>query len=263
MRTFGIPFPLFDKAGDPGDGGSGGGSTAPGLTDEQKKEIGGLISAALKGEGTRMVAKAVEGAVKDLKLGETIAAEIAKLKPAEEDPAPKGGKQDPKIAALETRLAETEARLKAEAAERQKAVDEGRAKDARAALRSALTPHVRPEALDLATRDLFDAQRRVTIDDQGNVVMKVRRKDYAGNDEDVDMPITDAVGHWIKTPEGKFMAPPPSGGEGPKGGQGPRRSVQTGRDGLPHYDTPATTDAEKIRRAEEREQAYLARMNSS
>ena len=261
---FGIPIPLFDKASDDGKGSGGGDDQSKGLTDDLKKEIGGMISAALKGEGTRLVAKAVEGALKDLKIGETIAAEVAKLKPAEpEHKHEKGDKPDPKIAALETKLAEVTEKLKAEATERQKAVEEGRSKDAQAALRSALTGHVRPEALDLAVRDLYVAQKRVTLDEQGNPLIKVRRKDYAGADEDVDMPLADGVQHWLKTPEGKFFAPPPSGGADPKGGGGPRRTTQLGRDGLPHYDTPATTDAEKLRRAQEREEVYRARMTNN
>lgn len=259
MRTFRHAFILLDKASDPGDGGSGGGGAAVALTDDQKKEIGALISAALKGEGSRMVVKAVGDAVKELKLGETIAAEVAKLKPAE-PPEPKPGEKkqpDPEVAALKAKLDEVTDKLKTEAEARQKAVEEGKAKDAKAALRSALTPLVRPEALDLAVRDLFDAQKRVTLDENGNALIKVRRKDYAGADEEVDMPLSDGVGHWIKTTEGKFFAPPPSGGGAdPKGGAGPRRSVQLGSDGLPKYDTPATTDAEKVRRAEEREAAF-------
>lgn len=261
MRTFRHAFILLDKAADPGDGGSGGGGAAAQLTDDQKKEIGGLISAALKGEGSRMVTKAVGDAVKELKIGETIAAEFAKLKPAD-PPDPKGGegKPDPKITALESTVAELKNQLKVEAAERQKAVDEGKAKDAKAALRSALTPHVRPEALDLAVRDLFDAQKRVTLDENGNALIKVKRKDYAGADEEVDMPLADGVGHWLKTSEGKFFAPPPGGGgNDPKGGQGPRRTTQLGSDGLPKYDTPATTDAERVRRAQEREEAFRAK----
>lgn len=265
MRTFGIPIPLFDKASDPGDGGSGGGAVA--LTDDQKKEIGALVSAALKGEGSRMVAKAVEGALKELKLGETIAAEVAKLKPAEPDQKPEKGesKPDPKVSALESKLAEVTKKLELEAAERQKAVDEGRAKDAKAALRSALTGLVRPEALDIAVRDLFDAQKVVTLDEQGNPLIKVRRKDYAGADEVVDMPLGDGIGHWIKTQDGKFYAPAPNGGgSDPKGGRGPQRgAAPLGRDGLPNYEQPATTDAEKLRRAEERQVAYLARMNTT
>lgn len=262
MRSFGIPFPLFDKAGT--EGGSGGGGTDGGKAADEapltRAEVGALISGAFKGEGKRLVAAAVKDALGELKLGETIAAEVAKLKPAEPEPKPGEGKPDPKISALESKLAEVTEKLKAEAAERQKAVQEGRDKDARAALRSALTPLVRPEALDIAVRDLFDGQKVVTLDEQGNPLIKVRRKDYAGADEVVDMPLSDGVGHWIKTNEGKFFAPAPNGGgNDPKGGQGPRRSVQHGNDGMPKYDTPATTDDERVRRASEREAAIRAK----
>lgn len=276
MRTFGIPIPLFDKAGDGGDGGGGGdggkGDPKGGFTDEQIEALGKIVNSAATSQVKRLLGPAVAEAIKGINWGETLKLDevldgkLAKiLEDTDDDSGGKGGQQpakpDPKIAALEARLADVTKKFETEAAERQKAVDEGRAKDAKAALRSALSPHVRPEALDLAVRDLFDAQKRVTLDENGNALIKVRRKDYAGVEEDVDMPLSDGVGHWIKTTEGKFFAPAPNGGgEGPKGGQGPRRgSPQLGSDGLPKYDTPATTDEERVRRASEREQAFLAK----
>lgn len=262
MRVFGIPFPLLDKAG--AEGGSGGGGAEGGKAADEapltRAEVGALISGALKGEGKRQIAAAVKDALDGLKLGETIASEVAKLKPAEPpEPKPGEGKPDPKIAALETKLAEVTDKLKAEAEARQKAVEESRAKDARAALRSALTPLVRPEALDIAVRDLFDAQKRVTLDESGNPLIRVRRKDYAGADEDVDMPIADGVGHWINTQEGKFFAPAPGvqSGAGPKGGNAPRRVSLV--DGAPRYEKPADSDTERDRRIQDRMNAYQQR----
>jgi hypothetical protein len=264
MRTFGIPIPLFDKAG--ADGGSGGGGDGGGkapegkLTDEQRAEIGALVSGALKSEGKRQIAAAVKDAIEGLKLGETIAAEVAKLKP-EPTPDPKPGdkKPDPEVSALKAKVEELTTKLTTEAAERAKLAEQSRDKDALATLKTALAPHVRPEALEIAASHLFVAQKRVTYDDKGNPVLTVRKPAFAGGDEeDVAMPITDGVQHWIKSAEGKFFAPAPGGGTDTKGGLGPRR-VNTDLNGMPRYDGPATTEAEKIRRASEREVAVRQR----
>ena len=263
MRTFGIPFPVFDKA----DGGSGGGGGASGkaddpaksFTEEQQSEIGKIVNAAVTSHLKRSLGTAVKEAVGELKIGETIAAEVAKMKPAEPEPKPEKDKPDPKIAALQAKVDELTTKLTNEAAEREKAVAAARDKDALASLKTALAPHVRPEALEIAASHLFVAQKRISFDDKGNPVLSVRKAAFAGGDEeDVAMPLADGVQHWVKSAEGKFFAPAPGGGADPKGGLGPRR-VNTGADGMPRYDAPATTDSEKIRRATEREAALRAK----
>jgi hypothetical protein len=265
MRTFRHSSPLFDKAGDPGIG-SGGGDPEKPFTDAQNAAIGAAISGALKSEGKRLVAsaltEALPKALEGLKIGETIAAEVAKLKPAE-PPEPKPGDKktpDPEVAALKATVQELTTKLATDAEERKKLEQAARDKDALAALKTALGPLVRPEALEIAARDLFHGQKRVTFDEQGNPLLTVRRAAFAGgSEEDVAMPLADGVQHWIKSTEGKFFAPAPGGGGAdPKGGGAPRR-VSSGSDGLPRYDKPAESDDERDRRAEERTAAYRQR----
>lgn len=258
----------MDKAG--AEGGSGGGgaegkSAEASLTDAMRAEIGALISGAFKSEGKRQIASAVKDALEGLKLGDTIAAEVAKLKP-EEKPEPKPGekKPDPEVSALKAKLEEL-TRAHAQQTEAARVANENaRNEKAMASLRAELGPHVRPDALELAARDLFTGQKRVTFDEQGNPLLTVRKSSLLGGEEDVPLPLKDGVAHWLKT-EGKFFAPAPNGGgSDPKGGRGPQRgAAPLGRDGLPNYEQPATTDAEKLRRAEERQVAYLARMNTT
>lgn len=261
-------FPLFDKAGT--EVGSGGGGTDGGksaevkLTDEMRAEIGALISGALKSEGKRQIAGAVKEALEGLKLGESIAAEVAKLKPAEPDPKDdkSAAKPDPKIAALEARLQEVTAKLTAESEERGKAVEAAKNEKAFIALKTALGPHVRPEVLELAARDLFVAQKRVTVDEQGNPLLTVRKAPYPGqSEEDIPLPLADGVKHWLGTTEGKFFVPAHGVGTGQQqqGGKGPFRAPALGVDGMPHYDQPATTDAERIRRADEQAKVLAAK----
>jgi hypothetical protein len=250
---------LLEEAKDP-PGGAPGGDAKP-FTDDQLKALGGIINGALKSEGKRLVASAVTEAVSQLKIGETIAAEVAKLKPADPpDAKPGEGKPDPKVTALETKVQELTTKLQQDAEALKKAQEASRDKDALAALKTALGPLVRPEALEIAARDLFLAQKRVTFDDAGNPLLTVRRAAFAGGaEEDVALPLADGVQHWVKSPEGKFFAPAPGGGAGNEIKGGAPRRVNLGGDGQPKYDQPATTDAEKLRRASEREQAIRQR----
>jgi hypothetical protein len=267
------PFsPLLDKASDDGKGsGGGGGGDQPAFTEAQTAELGKIVNAAVTSHIKRGLGPAIGEALKGfdfgaaLKLDDVLDAKLEKLlADAGDDDAPgKPGNQppkpDPKIAALEAKLAEVTGKLEAEAKARTEAEGKARDEKALAALKTALGPHVRPEALEIAASHLFVAQKRVEVDEAGNVLLKVRKAPFAGGaEEDVPMPLADGVQHWVKSSEGKFFAPAPaSGGQGPAGGA-PRR-VNHGSDGLPVYDKPATTDAEKIRRAEERAQALQAK----
>jgi hypothetical protein len=260
-----FPQILLNKAdGDGGGGGGAGGDPGGGdqkpFTEDQIKAIGGMISGAFKNEGKRLIQSTVTEAVGGLKIGETIATEIAKLKEAPGGDPSKGApggdtKPDPKVAALEETVKALKTQLQTEGEERKKAEETARNEKTFTSLVSELTPHVRPEALDLAARDLFVGQKRVTFDEQGNALFTVRRASYVGGpEEDVAMPLKEGVAHWAKSNEGKFFAPAPSAGGDKKGPPGPgARRVEVGGDGLPKYTTPATTDAEKIRRAQERE----------
>lgn len=260
---------LLDKASDPGDGGSGGGEK-PSLTDDMRKEIGAMISGAFKSEGKRLITSAVTEGLKSALSKEALQplfSQFIEELPDDEDGADNddpgkrqpSAKPDPKVAALEAKLADLLKKQAEDAETLKKTQTEAREKDAMAALKSALAPHVKPEALDMAAALLFTAQKRVQLDDNGNPLFTVRKPPYAGaSDEDVQMPLADGVQHWLKSQEGKFFVPAPSGaGNQPNGGT-PRR-VSVGGDGMPKYDQPATSDAEKIRRAAEREEAFKQR----
>jgi hypothetical protein len=210
----------------------------PALTQEA---IAAMITGAVKRQTKALEAKIAELAAK------------AAEKP--EDEAPKG-KADPAKSALEKQVEELAKRL-ADADKRAQAAEEKqRAEGARAALRSALSEHVRPELLDTATKLLYDADRRVTFDEDGTPLFVVKHASMGGAPEDTPFPLADGVKHWLKTPEAKFFQPAP-GGEAPKSG-GPAPKYRG--NGMPKYDTPAKTDAEKARRAMEMSQALAGRL---
>jgi hypothetical protein len=241
----------------------GGGDTPkPGLSDEQKTEIGQIVNAAVTSQLGRALPKALEG----LKLGETIAELVKKAMP---EPAPPpdpnktpDNKPDPKVVALEENLKSISEKLKA--ADERAAAAERKSKEdgARLSLRGALEKHVRPEALDMVSKLLFDAEKRVTFDENGNPLFGIRRAPYAGAaEEDAVVPLADGVAHWLKSDDAKIFVPPPQPGNQGSRGPSQSRGQQRGNGGLPQYDGPATTDEEKLRRASEREAAFRAKYN--
>lgn len=186
-------------------------------------------------------------------LPDLLAPLIKQIAPAHQEPnSSNEPKVDPRLAVFEAKLAEATKTIDSERAARVAA--EGKARDDKAFsdLRTALGPHVRPEALDQAARLLFHADKRVTFDEDGRAQLMVRRS-INGIDEDAAMPLSDGAQFWAKSKEGAIFAPPPtSHDEGKRGAPG--RQVTT-RNGIPVYDKPATTEDEKLRRSMERESA--------
>jgi hypothetical protein len=246
-------------------GGGGGGDPAVPFTPEQLTALGTIVNGAFKDQLKRSLGPGITEALKATKWDEVLAAPVKTLLEQQAPPPPPGGdpaqpaKPDPKIAALESKLAALETKAREDADKLAKAQSEARDKDTMSALRTALTPHVRPEVLDLAVRDLFVSQRRVSYDEQGNPLFTVKRSAYAGAaEEDTPMPLADGAQHWLKSPEAKFFMPAAGGGAPPPGGGAPRRPA-AGDNGLPAYDKPATTDHEKIRRADEQAAVLAAK----
>lgn len=270
-------FRLLEEKKDPAEGGTGGGAAAATFTEAQQGEIAKIVNSAVSSHLKRGLAPAIGEALKTvnwaetLKLDEALDAKIAKLgeKPAggtEQGGGTQQPKVDPQVAALTAKVQELTANIQKQQDEVKAANERARNEKAFADLKSALGGQVRPETLDLASRDLFLAQKRITFDEQGNPLFTVKKAPYAGaTEEDVPMPLTDGVAHWLKSEEAKVFLPPPSAGAqgGGRVPPGPRAQQQqrTGSAGaLPTYDKPATTDAEKIRRAEEQAAALIARL---
>jgi hypothetical protein len=188
--------------------------------------------------------------------------EASGTKPTVETP---GGTQppkaDPKIAALEAQLADMKSAMARSAQETKAAQEAARDEKALASLKSELAPHVRPEGLDMAADLLFKARKRVTFDEQGTPLMSVKRAPYAGAaEEDIPMPLTDGVQHWLKSEEAKIFIPAPAANTQQQrpGARAPSHQ-QRSSGNVPTYDQPATTDAEKIRRANEQAQILGAK----
>ncbi len=177
-------------------------------------------------------------------------------KPEPAPEAPEGKKADPEVAALKQKLAELEKLNTAERTKREAAEERARLDSGKSALKSALQSQVRPEMVDVVTDLLFDARKRVTFDDNGRPLFSIKQAD-----EDVPMPLTDGLGHWLKSDEAKHFLPAPNADPPQLRGQRPEARPKPFQ--APQYDSPARTDEEKARRAMEREQAFNASQQRS
>ena len=241
---------------------------ATGTEDQPKYMSAEEVTAMVTGANERMrksLAGEIEKAVKGIteSIPETLKAHFEALKSEIPKPAdkPQENKPNPETLALQQQLAE----MKTAMQERDKALAEAEKKSrndaARNALRSALAPHVRPEALDMTTQLLFDAQGRVSVSEDGTPLFKIRKSPMAGvPEEDMELPVKDGVANWLKSDDAKFFIPAPTApATDSRRGSPVARTVKAGADGMPSYDSPATTDEERVRRADERAQALAAK----
>lgn len=264
MALFGPRFPLFAEHDDPPAPGNPPPATPPAsaaFSAEQMDAIGKTVNAAITSHTKRQ--PSIADALKAMNWEETLSPVIAKLAPppppkVEHDPAAPP-KPDPRLSALEAKYAELETKHAQERSGREKAEQKSRDDSAFRTLTSALDGQVIKGAADSAAKILFYADKRITFDDQGNLLMTVRKAPYAGApEEDLQLPLADGLKHWLGTEQGKIFVPAPVG-DPKRGGGAPGRHVVTGRDGLPMYEGPATSDDEKVRRANERAAALASK----
>lgn len=192
------------------------------LDDADKKIIADLIGAAFKPE---TIGAAVKSHIDGLKLGETIAAEVAKLAPKKDDDADKkdggkdGKKDDPaaaRLAAVEKKLAETEAARLAE-------VEKGKIDRLHNAAREAIASAGIPADRVRAAMAVLKEDGVLTFDAEGNPGWK--GKDQFGSD--AVLPLADAAKKWASA-EGKLFMPPSGvNGTGGNGGRDTRTGTGT------------------------------------
>ena len=186
------------------------------LDDADKTTIKELIAGAFS---PATIGAAVKSHLDTLKIGETIAAEVAKLAPKKEEevPAPKNGKDDPtaaRIAAMEKQLGEqTAARLAAEDARKADARD--------TAVRDALGKAGVPADRIRHAMATLQADQVLTFTADGKPGWK--GKDQFG--VDAVLSPDEAAAKWAATADGKIFLPP-TGANGT--GEGTRQSHGVG-----------------------------------
>jgi hypothetical protein len=262
-----FPRAILREENNPEPTGGGPSDQKPALSaDEIRQLVATTANAAVSSHLKRELPKAIGEGLKGLNWRDTLAPVLSELAPQPDPnkpPAPDPNKPDPRLSALEEKYKGLEAQYNAERQAREAAELKARDDRAFSQLRSALqgsdpnAPLVRAEALDAAAKLLFHADRRVVFGEQGEPLFVVRKQPFAGAaEEDMQLPLLDGVQHWLKTPEGKFFAPAPVPPPGQTGNRGPSyHRPASSNGGIPTYDKPAGTDAEKARRALEAEQA--------
>jgi len=132
-------------------------------------------------------------------------------------------KTSPELAAVQAQLEDFKAKFAAEATRAAAAEKKSRDDSARASLKDALAPHVRPELLGMLTDNLITIKGVVEFDDDGTPLFKSKKQDIYGDLEDVRMPLKDGVAQFLKTDEAKAFLPAPG-----SSGAAPLKGKQTG-----------------------------------
>jgi uncharacterized protein with von Willebrand factor type A (vWA) domain len=226
------------------------------------EEIKALIAEAIKEASGSFAQLANDAATAHTKrMAKDLEAKLAEFKPAAPTAAPSVDpavaekiKTTPEMAALQAQIADMKTAYEKAESARLAAEKKSRDDSAFHTLRSSLSA-VRPELQDAAAQLLFHVEKRVTFDEAGRPLFKMPRE-VAGVIEDIEMPLANGVEHWMKNEAAKAFLPAPGGNVGNgRGGKAPSPgSIPSSRmnNGMPVYDKPAITDAEKIARADER-----------
>lgn len=225
-----------------------------------EEQLGNMVNAAVSAHIKRFTEKQLPALLAEaLKpINEKLAAPPP---PPEGDDAKakKSSKQDPEVLAMAKQIEDMKRAL--EEKEQRAAAAEKKARDERAytELRASLEGKVRPELLDVVAENLFYVKKSVDFDDAGNPLFKSSRSPYAGAEpEEVRLPLRVGVEDFLKSDGAKAFLPAPSAGAGaaplPKRGSTPPS-------GGTDFTKPATSDAEKARRAAERERIAQQRLN--
>lgn len=222
-------------------------------------DIGNIVNAAVTSQLKRHLGPAIEAATKPLL--EKLAAVQTPPPAGDEGDDKKKGKQTPEMLAMAKKLEEMEKTI----ADRDQkvAAAEKRAQEQKAFtdLRGALEGKVRPELLDFVASHLFQVDKRIEFDDAGNPLFKTSRVPYQGAEpEEALLPLKSGVEEFLKGESAKAFLPAPSAGSG--AGPLPKRPASTPSGGFDPSKT-GTSDADKSRRAMEREQAAKARLGSN
>ena len=225
---------------------TGGANPNDGDPADADAKLANLVNSAVSAHLKRELPKLGKG-LSD-QLGASLAEQLAKLAPkgadpAGGDPSGAGGKEPAKDPAYQALRLEMDGLKKANAEERAKReASEVRERNgaARTRLTNELGKHIRPELLEDAV-DLAFARGRIAFDEDGTPLYRTKR-----DGEEVLVPIEDGVAQFVKSPQAAAYLPAP--------GAPAARRVGGARmqNGARVYETPATTDEEKVRRAMER-----------
>lgn len=216
------------------------------------EEVGNVVNAALTARLPKMLAPALEAALKPI----TDKLNAAPPPPKEEDEGDKKKKAaSPELLAMAKKVEDMEKALQSEKEARDAAEKKTREERSYTALRGSLEGKVRPEFLDIMAKHLFVVEGRVETDENGNTLFKSTRIPYTGADpEEVKLPLGAGVEEFLKSDTAKAFLPAPNSGAGAN--PLPKRGTPTNQGG-PDFSKTGTSDADKAHRSIERERIAL------
>jgi uncharacterized protein YhaN len=216
-------------------------------TDTQVTDPGTVANAAAKSHIARFSEKVLPGLLANAM--KPLLDEIAALKAPKADADDSKGKpkNDPAMAAVQAQLEDMKSKFAQAEAGRAAAEKRSRDDGARAALKDALSPHVRPELLGMLTDHLTAVKQVIEFDEEGNPLFKSKRLDIYGDPEEVRMPLKDGVSQFLKSEEAKAFLPAPG-----SSGAAPMKRTQNGARTNASIDLATASDDDKIRFALDR-----------
>lgn len=213
-----------------------------------EEQIGNMVNAAVAAHLRRFTEKTLpgilEGALKP------ITEKLSAPPPvADEGDKKKGKQQDPELLAMAKRLEDMQKAMEAEQAKAAAAEKAARDQKAYGDLRGALDGKVRPELVDFVAKHLMHVEGRLDFDESGAPLFKATRAPFAGADpEEIRLPLRAGIEDYLKSEAAKPFLPAPSGAGATQLPKRAGAAQPTGAD----FSKPATSDADKIRRAQER-----------
>lgn len=243
----------------PEEKGGGGSDDTGGLTEAQVKYLGGMVNQIVTSHLKRQ--PTIADQLKDFKWDEVLTPVVQKLVPSPNPGSEDKGGKKPELDEYQKQLAKLaedvknseksriDAENRAKASETARRVDAGKLK-----LRSALTGHVNDGALDHVINHLTVVSNRLVVDDDGNAKLRVKRPEFPGMPPmDIEVSVDDAIKDILSESDMKIFLPAPGG----KGGSNPGPGGKTVHSS--QFSGVATTDAEKIFRAQTRENELKAK----
>lgn len=201
------------------------------------------IARALKNEFPALIAEALKPVME----------QVSAIKPApppDEGTANSKNKQTPEHLALQKQFEDLKESLAKSEKARTDAENKARDDRAYAEVRAGLEGKVRPELLDIVTKNLFYVDKRVEFDETtGATLFKAQRSPFLGADpEDVRLPLRAGLDEYMKGESAKaFLPAPASSGASPL----PKRTGPVNQTIVTGPQTGGT-DAQKIERAKAR-----------
>lgn len=152
-------------------------------------------------------------------LTKTIESQLeAKLSEISSKEAPKQEKtEDNELArqlkALTQKLELSERQAKQEAEKREAIEKQSRFNSGKQELRNHLQGKVSSSLLDLAVDHLTHVQNRLSFDESGNTMFKIKKAPYSGaKEEDIELPLQEAITEFMKSKEAQPFLPAPGAG---------------------------------------------------